>query len=138
MGVSKEFIRGLIRDVEDAINEIERITNKSYNELSDEDKMAIRYELIVIAEAVMALAMHIVRRDLSERPRTPINALMILRDKGLLMMNEYEDLTRLIRLRNLLVHRYWVIDDYLIYQSIKSNFKNLVSFISRLRDRYGI
>ncbi|WP_054857257.1 DUF86 domain-containing protein [Vulcanisaeta sp. JCM 16159] len=138
MGVSKEFIRGLIRDVEDAINEIERITNKSYNELSDEDKMAIRYELIVIAEAVMALAMHIVRRDLSERPRTPINALMILRDKGLLMVNEYEDLTRLIRLRNLLVHRYWVIDDYLIYQSIKSNFKNLVSFISRLRDRYGI
>ncbi|ADY01551.1 hypothetical protein VMUT_1346 [Vulcanisaeta moutnovskia 768-28] len=138
MGVSKEFIKGLIRDVEDAIKEIERITNKPYDELSDEDKMAIRYELIVIAEAVMALAMHIVRRELNERPRTPINALMILRDKGLLMMNEYEDLTRLVRLRNLLVHRYWVIDDYLIYQSIKSNFKNLASFINRLRDRYGI
>lgn len=138
MGVSKEFIKGLIRDVEDAIKEIERITNKPYDELSDEDKMAIRYELIVIAEAVMALAMHIVRRELNERPRTPINALMILRDKGLLMMNEYEDLTRLVRLRNLLVHRYWVIDDYLIYQSIKSNFKNLASFIDRLRDRYGI
>ncbi|MGC8606592.1 MAG: type VII toxin-antitoxin system HepT family RNase toxin [Vulcanisaeta sp.] len=138
MGVSKEFIKGIIRDVEDAIKEIERITNKPYDELSDEDKMAIRYELIVIAEAVMALAMHIVRRELNERPRTPINALMILRDKGLLMMNEYEDLTRLVRLRNLLVHRYWVIDDYLIYQSIKSNFKNLASFINRLRDRYGI
>jgi len=138
VGVSKEFIKGLIRDVEDAIKEIERITNKPYDELSDEDKMAIRYELIVIAEAVMALAMHIVRRELNERPRTPINALMILRDKGLLMMNEYEDLTRLVRLRNLLVHRYWVIDDYLIYQSIKSNFKNLASFINRLRDRYGI
>jgi uncharacterized protein YutE (UPF0331/DUF86 family) len=138
VGVSKEFIKGIIRDVEDAIKEIERITNKPYDELSDEDKMAIRYELIVIAEAVMALAMHIVRRELNERPRTPINALMILRDKGLLMMNEYEDLTRLVRLRNLLVHRYWVIDDYLIYQSIKSNFKNPASFMNRLRDRYGI
>ncbi len=85
--------------------------------------MAVRYELIVIAEAVMALAIHIARRDLNIRPKTPVNALMMLRDRGLMTMNEYEDLTKLVRLRNLLVHRYWVIDDYLIYQSVKSVFK---------------
>ncbi len=139
MSVSKEFIKNLTRDIEYAVREVNRITSKSYDELSDEDKMAIRYELIVIAEALMALVMHIVRRDLNERPRTPINALMIARDRGgLLTMNEYEDLTKLVRLRNLLVHRYWVIDDYLIYRSIKSDFKSLVSFIDRLRSRYGI
>jgi uncharacterized protein YutE (UPF0331/DUF86 family) len=138
VSISKEFIRTLIRDIEDAMKEIERITSKSYNELSGEEKMTVRYELIVITEAVMALSIHIVRRDLNEKPRTPVNALMILRDRGLLAMNEYEDLARLIRLRNLLVHRYWVIDDYLIYQSIKSNFKNLVSFMNRLRNHYGI
>ncbi|WP_243674673.1 DUF86 domain-containing protein [Vulcanisaeta distributa] len=100
--------------------------------------MAVRYELIVIAEALMALVIHIVRRDLNERPRTPINALMILRNRGLLTINEYEDLSKLVRLRNLLVHRYWIIDDYLIYQNVKTNFKSLINFINRLRSRYGI
>ncbi|BDR92437.1 DUF86 domain-containing protein [Vulcanisaeta souniana] len=138
MGVSREFIRNLARDIENAIREVSRIVSKPYDELSDEDKMAIRYELIVIAEALMTLVMHVVRRDLNERPRTPINALMIVRDRGLLTMNEYEDLTKLVRLRNLLVHRYWVIDDYLIYRNIKSDFKSLTSFIDRLRSRYGI
>ncbi len=140
MSVSKEFVKNLIRDIEYAVREVNRIVSKSYDELSDEDKMAIRYELIVIAEALMALVMHIVRRGgLNERPKTPINALMMARDRGgLLTMNEYEDLTKLVRLRNLLVHRYWVIDDYLIYRSIKSDFKSLASFIDRLRSRYGI
>ncbi|ADN49693.1 DUF86 domain-containing protein [Vulcanisaeta distributa] len=138
MSVSREFVKNLIRDIEYAVREVNRIASKSYDELSDEDKMAIRYELIVIAEALMALVMHIVRRGLNERPKTPINALMMARDRGLLTMNEYEDLTKLVRLRNLLVHRYWVIDDYLIYRSIKSDFKSLASFIDRLRSRYGI
>ena len=138
MGVSRDFVTALIRDVENAVNEINRIAAKPYSELSDEEKLAIRYELIVIAEAVMALAVHVARRDLGARPRTPVNALAILRDRGLVMIDEYEDLVRLLRLRNLLVHRYWVIDDYLIYQGIKSNFKSLLSFINRLRTRYGV
>ena len=138
VGVSRDFVRALIRDVEDAVKEINRIAAKPYNELSDEERLAIRYELVVIAEAVMALVVHVARRDLGARPRTPVNALAILRDRGLVTVDEYEDLVRLLRLRNLLVHRYWVIDDYLIYQGIKSNFKSLLSFINRLRARYGI
>ena len=53
--------------------------------------MAVRYELIVIAEAVMALTIHIARRDLNIRPKTPVNALMMLRDRGLLTMNYLSD-----------------------------------------------
>ncbi|GAB6945541.1 DUF86 domain-containing protein [Vulcanisaeta sp. JCM 14467] len=106
--------------------------------MSDEERLAIRYELVVIAEVVMALVVHVARRDLGARPRTPVNALAILRDGGLVTVDEYEDLVRLLRFRNLLVHRYWVIDDYLIYQGIKSNFKSLLSLINRLRARYGI
>ncbi|MGB9672310.1 MAG: HepT-like ribonuclease domain-containing protein, partial [Candidatus Norongarragalinales archaeon] len=34
-----------------------------------------------------------------------------------------KDLTALVRLRNLLVHRYWVINDDQIYNAIKSNFR---------------
>ena len=40
----------------------------------------------------------------------------------------------LIRLRNLLVHRYWTIDDKRIYASVKSNFESVKNFLKRLRE----
>ncbi|MEM2153035.1 MAG: HepT-like ribonuclease domain-containing protein [Candidatus Bathyarchaeia archaeon] len=40
----------------------------------------------------------------------------------------------MIRLRNLLVHRYWTIDDERIYASVKSNFESVRNFLKRLRE----
>ncbi|MEM2617367.1 MAG: HepT-like ribonuclease domain-containing protein [Thermofilaceae archaeon] len=45
---------------------------------------------------------------------------------------EYEDFARLIRLRSLLPHRYWTIDDERIYTSVKRNFKSVKNFLERL------
>gem|GEM_PF-1920636 len=41
------------------------------------EKYAIRYHLIVIAEALIALALHIARRMFNTRPETPIHALQV-------------------------------------------------------------
>ena len=52
--------------------------DKPYAELAEEEKMVIRYELMVIVEAMISLVVHVVRRDLKERLKTPVNALTIL------------------------------------------------------------
>jgi len=39
---------------------------------------------------------------------------------------------KIIKLRNLLVHRYWVIDDKIIYDAIKKDFKYVEEFIKRV------
>jgi uncharacterized protein YutE (UPF0331/DUF86 family) len=39
---------------------------------------------------------------------------------------------KIIRLRNLLVHRYWVIDDKVIYDAVKKNFRYVEEFIERV------
>ena len=74
------------------------------------EKYAIRYHLIVIAEALIALALHIARRMFNTRPETPIHALQVLRDNQLLIGDEYRDVVNIVKLRNLLIHRYWTID----------------------------
>jgi uncharacterized protein YutE (UPF0331/DUF86 family) len=38
----------------------------------------------------------------------------------------------LIRLRNLLVHRYWIIDDRKIYEDVRKDFKNVLSFLEKV------
>jgi len=55
-----------------------------------------------------------------------------LRDKGLLDDYESNDITKLIRLRNLLVHRYWIIDDRKIYETVREDFKNVLSFLEKV------
>jgi uncharacterized protein YutE (UPF0331/DUF86 family) len=39
---------------------------------------------------------------------------------------------KIIKLRNLLVHRYWVVDDKIIYDAIKRDFKYVEEFIKRV------
>jgi len=78
------------------------------------------------------LTIHIVRRVFSREPETPMHALKIIRDKGLMTEDEYNDVRKLIRLRNLLLHRYWIINDRRIYEDIRKDFKSLVRFIERV------
>ena len=136
-GVSKDYIDKLVADIRSAISEILSYSSKPYEELGSAEKYAIRYNIIVLAEALAALAIHIARKAYNKEPETPTHALRILRDKGLLTPSEYDELARLTRLRNLLVHRYWVIDDKKIYDNVKEDFKPIHNLIERLRRSLG-
>lgn len=97
--VNKAFIEKLTSEIKEAILIIVRYSSKSFKELSDAEKYALRYNLIVVAEALSSLAIHIVRRVFESRPETPLQALLLLRDKGLLDEYEFNDITKLMRLR---------------------------------------
>lgn len=132
MSINREYTRKLQDDIKDSISFINEVVGKPYSALSSTEKYAIRYSLITIAEALTALAVHIVRRALNKEPETPIHALRIIRDEGLISEDECENLEKLIKLRNLLVHRYRVIDDKKIYDSIKEDLKTLIKIVERI------
>jgi len=131
-GVNREYVSKLVADIKNAVSEILIYASKPFEELSSAEKYAIRYLLVTVAEALVALAIHLARRALSREPETPIHALAILRDAGMITVSERDKLMQLVRLRNLLVHRYWVVDDARIYSSIKGDFKAVYSFIERV------
>ena len=135
--VDKDYVKKLVDDIRSAIDEIVSFCSKPFEELSVADRYAIRYCLIVVVEALIALALHIARRAFGEKPETPIHALRVLRDRGLVTPSECSDLEKLVRLRNLLVHRYWVIDDRKIYDSVRRDFRSVQRFIDRLQRALG-
>jgi len=49
-----------------------------------------------------------------------------------------KDLIAITRLRNLLTHRYWTIDDKQVYDSIKNNFTSVDEFLKSVKQRYDI
>ena len=97
-GVNKNYVDKLIVDIESAISEVLGYSSKPYEELSGAEKYAIRYNIIVLVEALVALAIHLARRAFNKEPETPVHALRILRDEGLLTPGEYDELVKLVRL----------------------------------------
>ncbi len=132
MGVDRERIKRFISEIRGAISFISKCSERPFEELTDSDKYAIRYNIIVIAEAISAIALHICRNIYGLEPETPIHALKLLADKNLIQRSLFEELVKIIKLRNLLVHRYWVIDDKIIYDAIKKDFKYVEEFIKRV------
>jgi len=127
--VNKDFLKEIYNDVKESINIVVNLTSKPYEELSNIEKYAIRYHIIVIAEAPVAIALHVTRRRYNYKPKTPIQAISFLKEALSIPEGIYNDVVNIVKLRNLLVHRYWIIDDRKIYENIKNNFGKILNFI---------
>jgi uncharacterized protein YutE (UPF0331/DUF86 family) len=136
MPISVEQIKQRITEILETIDELKRLTSKSYAELSLNEKYAIRYHIIVLAEALGSLCFQMATEELNRAPESYSQCFKMLEEEGI--CDCARDLTALVRLRNLLVHRYWVIDDSQVCDAIKSNFKAVEKFLERVKDRYAI
>ncbi len=131
--IDKEYVWKLIKDIEEAMSVILEDTSKPFDSITRAERHEVRYYVIVLVEALVALCYHIARRRFGIKPETPFMTLNVLLEKGLLTSEEFNDLVLLVKLRNLLVHGYWVIDDKRIYEAIRNNFRNVRSFLERIK-----
>ena len=132
MRVSKEYISRLASEVRSSITFILRVVEKPFEDISEAEKYAIRYHLITIAEALTSIALHVCREVLNQRPETPIHAFKLLVEGKVISNEVFMELSKFMGLRNLLVHRYWVINDENIYENIKGDFKCVEEFLKNV------
>ena len=137
MPVDMSQIKQRITEVLDAKAELKRLTLKPYAELNIEEKYAIRYHVIVLAEALGSVCLHVAKEDLQQEPLSYSECFRLL-DEEDISDNCAKELTALVRLRNLLTHRYWIIDDNQVYNSIKNDFKSVNKFLESVQDKYAI
>jgi uncharacterized protein YutE (UPF0331/DUF86 family) len=130
------YLKDRIVEVRHVINELKKMSSKPYEELTVDEKNSIRYQIIVLAEAIGSMCLHIALEDLGYEPKSYSECFVYLGSKNI--VRSTDDLIKIIRLRNLLVHRYWVIDDFKVYKSIKENFDCVEGFLKAVEDKYGI
>lgn len=82
--VNREYIRKLVRDIEEAIRIILEDTSKPFNMLTRSEISEVRYYLIVLVEALVALCYHIARRVCNVEVETPTKTFRLLVERGLL------------------------------------------------------
>ena len=118
------------------MSELKRFTSKPYSTLSLEEKYSIRYQVIVLAEAIGGICLHVAIEDFGHEPKSYSECFRMLEEEGII--DCAKDLIEIVRLRNLLVHRYWNIDDAQIYGSVKKDFSCVNKLLRGVKIKYGI
>ncbi|RLF00798.1 MAG: DUF86 domain-containing protein [Thermoprotei archaeon] len=108
----------MFKDIQDALDELKAITRFSESDfLSNRTlRFSARFSVIQIVEAVSDLGIAILEKDFSETAESYREVFTKLALKGVIKSETAEELEKMSSLRNMIIHRYWGVDDRKIYQ----------------------
>ena len=131
MPLDRDLVELRVGDVLEAIAELRRIVSKEFREMSIDERYSMRYNLIVLVESLASLCLHVALEHYGLRPRSYAECFRRVSER--LSVSCYGDLESLARLMNILVHRYWVVRDDAIYDSVRRDFGCVMEFLSKVR-----
>jgi len=70
MPINIDQLKQRINEILESKNELNRLTLKPYSKMSIEEKHAVRYHIIVIAEALGSICLQIAMEDLKRAPQS--------------------------------------------------------------------
>ncbi|ABL78651.1 DUF86 domain-containing protein [Thermofilum pendens] len=127
----KALVRKVLYEVEQALGVLRLCAERGVRDLAD--AFALRYAVIQVVEGLAVIASR-----LAELRGTVVEgyveAMSFLARAGIVDPAVGEELVRLARLRNLLVHRYWeVSDEKILEEARKSGVKTVEEAVKSVR-----
>lgn len=102
------------------------------------DRLSVRYLLVEVIEAAAALGIHLLEARGLEAPRSYGAVFTRMAEEGIITWEVAEGMRKLAGLRNLLVHRYWEIDDGRIYDEARGSGLGIIErFIEEVERHLG-
>jgi len=135
--VDYRLVERRIGDIESSLGEVKRLTGMEFSELTLDHVYSLRYNIIVLVESLVSLAIHILVEGYSYKPRQYLDAVEQLARRVGIGVECLEELKALIRLRNTLLHGYWAVDDRLVYESARRDFRCVEDLLARVREAHG-
>jgi uncharacterized protein YutE (UPF0331/DUF86 family) len=134
MPVDDDVLKTRISEVRSTVSELLRLSSKSFMELNVDEKFSMRYNVVVLVESLVSLCTHIAAEAYAKTPMSYREAVRVVGERlGVVCV---DDLESLVGLRNLLIHRYWTVEDERIYEGVKTNFKCVEKLLSRVEEAF--
>ena len=132
MQIDRERLLTLLEDIQRQVLFIERVTSEDLKSfLSCEEKVyGLRYAVIQAVEAMAGVCVHLMARAFSRSSESYAGCFQIMGEEGVLDEGLASKLAAMARLRNLLVHRYWDVDDSRVFLYCREGVKDLRCFVS--------
>jgi uncharacterized protein YutE (UPF0331/DUF86 family) len=130
-------IRNITGEINAAYKKLEKIKKLSKKEfLGSAEKIdSAKYNLIVIMEGACDICNHIAVKAGGQAPKSYSDCFSILEELKLLPPDLSTKLKLMTKFRNLLVHRYWKIDNNRVYDIIKQDIPAVSEFL-KIIDAY--
>jgi len=126
--VNIDLIRKRLSEIRDAVRLLETYLKRPFKELDLSEILSIRYLIIQLVEASASICTHILTTVYREYPEGYPSCFLLMYKKGLISNTLGEKLVAAARLRNLLIHRYWEIDDEKVYNEAKKGLRDFIEF----------
>lgn len=134
MTLNPDLIRARCTEIEESVERLERFAALSREAfLTDQDSLDIAcYRLLVAIEAALTLCYHVSAKHLNRVPDEYAECFGLLGDAGIIPASLVEQLQKMARFRNLLVHVYWKIDYGQVHEIIRQQLGDLRRFASAI------
>lgn len=135
MNLDFEKIKKRISEIEESINEINKIVSiNEYEFWKDKRNItSVKYYLLEAIEAVGGICVHIVAKKFGKGVNSLSECINILEEEEILNKELSSRLKKMIKFRNKLIHKYWDIDDKLVYEYAKNETDDFIDFIKEIK-----
>jgi len=132
--INTDKINTLGKDLLETVSELKSITKVAEKIFLKDRKnvYSLRYLLIEAVEAMANICNHILTRVTGQVPKGYPDCFEKLSDAKIITRRLSVNLKKLAGLRNILIHKYWEIDDRKVFQSAKENMGDFEEFLNQL------
>jgi len=134
----REIVMRYLSELREAIDEMHTCISITEEEFlrSRTHRYSLRYSVIQAVEAAANIGIVILEKKFSVTPDTYKDTFQKMAEKGVISPLTAESMEKLAALRNMLVHRYWIVSDARIYKEAKgSGIASLEKFVEEV-DNY--
>ncbi len=122
--MDRERIERFLKEAERSLEVMEVIASLTPDEFVSDvrNRYTLRMAVVEVVEALIAASVRILREVRGVAVQYGyVEVARKLAEEGLLPEDDAVQLERLVRLRNLITHRYWQVDDRRIHEEAKAN-----------------
>ncbi|MGC8850151.1 MAG: DUF86 domain-containing protein [Candidatus Bathyarchaeia archaeon] len=134
MPLNEEHVEARIREINDAVQTLRGLVAKAFEDLTFHEILSMRYLVIQLVEAASSICIQVLLGIFNESVEGFPECFSRLGDKGIIPRDLAFRLSSAARLRNLLVHRYWVVIDERVYEGVKKGLKDFEDFTLCIRE----
>lgn len=95
---------------------------------------AVKYMLVEIAEAMSNILQHILAQDKGIPVSGYIETILKARESKIISESTFKNLKPFFDFRNSLIHRYWQIDDNILFKNLMAGLKDFNKFIKEIEN----
>lgn len=136
MSIDRTRVNKFLMEIRRDILEIEDFLRGDIEEIKT--IKAIKYNLVEIVEACANILQHILAKDRGIAAGGYLDVIERSKQEKIITLSTYKSLIPFFRFRNVLVHRYWEMEDRKLIKDVKNNYKIFYKLIKEIEKYISI